>query len=143
MNAKFLLIAAVVLIPQPAFSQQSSQVAGTWNVSSIYNGDGTVANLKKGEILSYIWIISMNPNGDIQVNVQGETKFPKLTGIYNPSTKTMILEARGTVGLNVSIASWFKLYLTPKGEMRGIRRFLSNSSDGPVFADFEITAKRQ
>jgi hypothetical protein len=52
----------------------------------------------------------------------------------------MILEARSTQGLNVHIASWYKLHVSPNGEMLGVRRYLS---DGPEFADFEITAKRQ
>jgi hypothetical protein len=121
-----------------AVAQKPPVLVGTWNVTSTPTGDFTAPATIRAGASAYIWIVSSSANGAIQVSVQGETTFPKLTGRWAPDGRSLVLEGK-SVGIGVKRACWFRLVLENGGTLRGIRRYLDST---PSFADFEIVAKK-
>jgi hypothetical protein len=138
MKRSVIFPAIIVCAFSFAFAQDASQLVGTWNVQSTPTGDFS-GEIKTGRTASaYIWLVSVSPNGEIQVSVQGETGFPKLSGRWYADKRIWILEGRSS-GLGGRTACWIKLSLDRNGVFHGVRRYLDNS---PSFADFEIIAKK-
>lgn len=76
--------------------------------------------------------------------MQGKTSFPQLEGKWDAQKSELVAIGFGPSG-DDSI-TWFKLKYGSKGELVGVRRFMSNdgSASGCVcFADYDLVAKKQ
>lgn len=119
--------------------------AGTWNVTSTLSDDFTCANAVPGDASAYVWIVSQAVDGRISIAVQGKTRFPRLAGEWDSEKSVLVVAGIGAGWLSKTMA-WFKLSLNEKGELAGVRRFVSDSdgSNGSLcFADSQVLARKQ
>lgn len=120
------------------------QVVGTWNVVSKQDTD--TCDTGGGQIDAYVWLVSVEPQGRISVNVQGNTAFPTLTGSWDPESNHLTLHGYHKVESNPA-TSWFSLALKD-GKLTGVRRYVGLTNKPRLvgmkacFSDFKVTASK-
>jgi hypothetical protein len=119
------LLAAAAL-PARAEPFRVASLAGTWSVVSTSQTVGSTCpnSMKEGETTAYTWLVSTTPDGKLQITVQGQTSFPKLTG-FAADGKVMIT-GLGEPDLDRRLVpiSWFFLTEASGGELVGTRQYL-------------------
>lgn len=133
----------------------NSSLAGTWNVVSTYTGVETCNNMQTGTTQAYIWLVSIQANCQVQVDVQGQTYFPTLIGVLDGNS--LVLEGPGNMTaiddeVTLQDASWFLLNVA-EDRIEGVRRYIGVEAERdevygeyvtltPCFVDSAIVATR-
>ena len=121
---------------------ETNPLKGIWHVSATDMADCTCTGTTPGEIHEYTWRVEPVGDVSVHVDVQGETGFPRLFGIWNAKTRTLVLNGYYTEN---SGACWFKLNLQKDGTFKGVRRYIGREESPdhrPCFVDYAVSGKR-
>ena len=127
-----------------AWAQDTSSLAGTWNVTST-ESHGTCSS-NAGSVTAYVWIVSTKADGTVSVDVQGTTSFPALTGSWDSGSNTLTVQGDYKDPSKLP-TSWFRLRMED-GKLVGVRRLLSTVKKRTpgqyraCFTDFDLKATR-